>query len=306
MPRFATTIILDNTSEYFMNIWAVFMTRKNECTSLILAILMILSLQSQAQVDTCTFNFKKHSIHSQFLGQERDFWVSLPLHYADTNEYNVMYVLDAEWRFNLVRNVEFDYSANNKIQKHIIVGIPHINWEFQRGIDMSFSESRMEYDGEPVDSTWYNHTNAGGGMKFYQYLTRELMPKVNSLYSTNGHNTLVGHSMGGYFGGYILSMQHPFKTLYLFDPAIWYSDGEVTEAVKRGIPKDDKVNVLITYQPAPKFHKDKIEHLIRELENRSNIVLNSKLYHSESHNALFLPSFLMGLEMQVLNNKDEK
>jgi len=206
-------------------------------TTILIFIISTLSLKAIGQVDTCTFSFSKHLIKSENLQQQRDFWVSLPLHYSDSIEYNVIYVLDAEWRFDLVRNIEYDYSANFKIDKHIIVGIPHIDWEHQRGVDLSFSQSRIEYDGETVDSTWYNATNSGGGMKFYKYLTEELMPTVASLYSTNDNITLIGHSMGGYFAGYILSMDHPFSTLYLFDPSIWYSNGEVIEEIKRGIPK---------------------------------------------------------------------
>lgn len=210
-----------------------------------------------------------------------------------------MYVFDAEWRFDLIRNVEFDYSANGKIDKHIVVGIPHVEWEFQRGIDLSFSESRMEYDGEEVDSTWYNKSNSGGGMKFYEYLTQELMPAVDSLYSTNGDNTLIGHSMGGYFAGYILSMNHPFSTLHLYDPSIWYSNGEVIEVIKRRVPKNEEVKIFIAYQPIPEFHRRKIEELISVLHETENIRLNIHLFKEETHNALFLPAFLRAIELEI-------
>lgn len=268
-----------------------------------IALLLLLSTTllstAKSQTDTCVFPFAKHRISSSHLQQQRDFWVSLPLHYADTNTYGVIYVLDAEWRFDLVRNIEFDYSANQKIDKHIIVGIPHIDWEYQRGIDLSFSQSRMEYDGEAVDSTWYNAGNSGGGMKFYQYLTEELMPAVEAMYATNGDNTLIGHSMGGYFGGYLLSMNHPFSTLYLFDPSIWYSDGEVTSRIKKGIPKQDTVQVLVAYQPVPAFHGAKIEDFIAALKKHKNVSLHSQRYDDETHNSLFLPALLKGISLQL-------
>ena len=263
------------------------------------SIFFIFSQSVYGQLDTCTFQFKKHTTQSSHLQQKRDFWVSLPLNYSDSLAYKVMYVFDAEWRFNLIRNIEFDYSANEKIDKHIIIGIPHIDWEYQRGIDLSFSQSRMEYDGDEVDSTWYNSKNSGGGLKFYKYLIQELIPAVDSLYSTNGNNTLIGHSMGGYFAGYILSMNHPFSTLHLYDPSIWYSNGEVIEVIKKGIPKIENVDILITYQPQPPFHKSKIDQLIDELEKAKNITLNTKLYEDETHNSLFLPSFLKGVSLQL-------
>ena len=267
--------------------------------ALLLFILSVFSLEMFGQADTCTSAFTKHLIKSEYLQQQREFWVSLPLHYSDSIQYNVMYVLDAEWRFDLVRNVEFEYSANGKTNKHIIVGIPHVNWENQRGIDLSFSQSRMEFDGEAVDSTWYNETNSGGGMRFYEYLTKELIPTVDALYSTNGNNTLIGHSMGGYFAGYILSLNHPFSTLHLYDPSIWYGDGEVIKAIEMGVPKKDNVHVLITYQPVPAFHKEKIEQLITELKKVSNISLDYQLYEKDTHMGLFLPSLIKGLEWQM-------
>ncbi|MTI21789.1 alpha/beta hydrolase, partial [Fulvivirga sp. RKSG066] len=253
-----------------------------------------------SQIDTCTFKFTKHTIQSSYLNQDREFWVSLPLNYSDNLSYNVIYVFDAEWRFNLISNLEFDFSANNKIEKSIIVGIPHIDWEYTRARDLSFSQSRMEYDGEKVDSTWYKSKNAGGGLAFYNYLTKELMPAVESNYATNGKNSLIGHSMGGYFAGYILSLNHPFETLHLYDPSIWYSDGEVTDVVKHGIPNDKNVNVFITYQPVPAFHKQKIEELIEELKKAKNVTLHTRLYTSQTHNSLFLPSYLEGIKLKAI------
>lgn len=253
--------------------------------------------QSLAQTDSATFLFKKHELQSVYLDESREYWVSFPYGYSDTSTYSVMYVLDAEWRFDLIRNVEFDYSANRKIQKHIIVGIPHVEWEVKRSRELTFSQSRMEYDGDPVDSTWYNARNAGGAMSFYQFLKQELIPAINSNYSTNGRNTLVGHSLGGYFAGYLLSMDHPFESLHIYDPAIWWGDGEVTSKIREGIPKKDKVRVLITYQPVPGFHRTKIEELINELSDKPNIHLNHQLYEHETHNSLFLPSFILGMEL---------
>ena len=125
-------------------------------------------------------------------------------------KYPVIYVFDAEWRFDLIKNIAFDLGANQKIQNAIVVGIPHMDWEYKRGQDLTFSQSRVEYDGDKVDATWYNASNSGHGMKFYKYLTEELLPDVNTKYATNGHETLIGHSYGGYFGGYILFFESSF------------------------------------------------------------------------------------------------
>ena len=204
--------------------------------------------------------------------------------------------MDAEWRFDLIKDIAFDMGANSKIEKSIIVGIPHIDWEFKRGQDLTFSESRVEYDGEAVDSTWYNKSNSGSGIKFYNYLTHELIPDVNKNYETNNHETLIGHSYGGYFGAYILSLNHPFEVIHMYDPSIWYSNGEVTQCFK-AIEYKKQTKIHITYQPIPDFHKNKIDTFIKAIQANKNIKVTTTLYKKETHNSLFLDSFYKGIPL---------
>jgi len=249
-----------------------------------------------AQQEFCVEPALKHEIYSDELNEKRSYWVSLPLHYSDSIHYPVIYVLDAEWRFDLIRHMAFDLGGNNKIQRTIIVGIPHVEMDFKRGIDLTFSQSSIEYDGESVDSTWYTTSNSGGAMAFYKYLTHELMPAVNKHYATNGHETLIGHSYGGYFGGYLLSMNHPFEVIHMYDPSIWYSDGEVTERFKQTEIRQP-TQVYLTYQGEPEFHKAKIEAFIQELKKAKHIELNTHFYPNETHNSLFLDSFYKGIQI---------
>ncbi len=264
--------------------------------SLNLVLFLLISLNTFAQNTFCASKTFKHTIPSEHLNETRDYWVSLPLKYSDSLSYPVVYVFDAEWRFDLIKDIAFDMAANAKIEKSIIVGIPHVDWKFKRGIDLTFSESRIEYDGEAVDSTWYNSSNSGKGMTFYNYLTKELIPDVNSNYATNNHETLIGHSYGGYFGAYILSLNHPFEVIHMYDPAIWFSDGEVTKRFKL-TEYNKKTKIHITYQPKPEFHKHKIEEFIKALENNKSINITKELYKNETHNSLFLDSFYKGIQL---------
>ncbi|MEL7223027.1 MAG: alpha/beta hydrolase-fold protein, partial [Bacteroidota bacterium] len=104
-----------------------------------------------AQDRICINEAIEHKIMSSHLQEERTYWVSLPLRYSDSLSYPVIYVLDAEWRFDLLRNIIFELGAWEKMEQSIVVGIPHIDWKNQRGIDLTFSHSRVEYDGEAVD-----------------------------------------------------------------------------------------------------------------------------------------------------------
>lgn len=254
----------------------------------------LIGLNLFGQDTICVNRTIRHNIHSNYLNESRAHWISLPLHYSDTLDYPVIYVLDAEWRFDLVKSMAFDLGANKKIQNSIIVGIPHVEVENKRGQDLTFSRSEIEYNGEKVDSTWYNDSNSGGGMKFYNYLTKELIPNVNEYYSTNNHETLIGHSYGGYFGGYILSLENPFEILHIYDPSIWFSDGEVIKRFKsKNYTKRTKIH--LTYQPIPEFHKMKIEEFIKELKTNEFIDLTTGFYEKDTHNSLYLDSFYTGI-----------
>jgi uncharacterized protein len=260
----------------------------------LLILLILISNLLIAQDTICNDKTIEHIVTSKFLNEDRNYWVCLPLHYSDTLRYPVIYVLDAEWRLNLIKNITFDLGANEKIKSSIVVGIPHIDWKEKRGKDLTFSQSRIEYDGETVDSTWYNDSNSGQGMKFYNYLVKELIPDVNKNYVTNNHETLIGHSYGGYFGGYILSLDHPFEVIHIYDPSIWFSNGEVTNRLKKS-SNEKEIAIHLTYQPKPEFHKMQIEEFIKALENKKNIRLTTEFYPDETHNSLFLDSFYKGI-----------
>lgn len=262
--------------------------------NLALIILIAINFSVLGQDTICINKTIKHTIQSEYLNESRNYWVSLPLKYSDSIKYPVIYVFDAEWRFDLIKNITFDLGANKKIQNSIVVGIPHIDWKNKRGQDLTFSESRIEYDGDKVDSTWYNESNSGKGMRFFNYLTKELIPDVNRNYSANNHETLVGHSYGGYFGGYILSLEHPFEVIHIYDPSIWFSNGEVTERLKHSRYKKN-TKIHLTYQSKPKFHKRKIEEFITELEKNKSIILTKEFYENDTHNSLFLDSFYKGI-----------
>ena len=263
-------------------------------TTLFLLIAVTNSLFSQ--IDTCLNQIIKHEITSIYVQDHKEYWVSFPLNYDTTKTYPVIYVLDGQWRFDLIRPIAFDLAGNKKMPGHIIVGLPHSDWRKNRGIDYTFSHSRNEYNDEKVDSTTYNATNSGGGENYYLHLTKEVMKSVNKNYPTNGKNILIGHSYGGYFGSYILSRKNDFTAYQIYDPSIWFSNGEAIEIIKGNLSKNKTLDIFISYQPVPAFHSNKIEKLIKLLSTYPNVKLNSKKFEEETHNSLFMYSFLEGMK----------
>lgn len=243
--------------------------------------------------DRCTY--KAFTLQSKHLAEEREIWVSLPMRFDPSESYPVLYVLDAEWRFDLVRTIAWDLSGNKKIPRHIVIGIPHVEWENKRGIDLTFSHTLNEYDGSTISDGVYNPSNSGGGQAFFDYLSKEVVPWIDLHYPTNGSNVLIGHSYGGYFAAYALSIGSPFNALQIYDPSAWFNKGEVVNRLQSHIDKLDSASVFVSYQPSPQYHREKIDALISVLKRRTDISIDAKLYPQETHNSLFLPSFLDGM-----------
>ena len=75
---------------------------------LIILMLFLINLNLFAQDTICVNPTVRHGIESKYLNENRQHWISLPLHYSDSLSYPVIYVFDAEWRFDLIKNIAFD------------------------------------------------------------------------------------------------------------------------------------------------------------------------------------------------------
>lgn len=258
--------------------------------------LIFLSTSLNAQVTNNIVEVKKDSIQSKVLNEEREYWVSLPLDYDTSVMYPVIYVLDAEWKFNITNALEKDLSGNGKIPPHIVVGISHPN----RRLDMTFSTTKENSIGE-TDTIMWNTKNTGNGLKFLAFIEDELIIEISQRYSTSGFNILIGHSLGGYFCSYILPIQKSFRSLQIYDPAIWYNEGEVIKQINSNLSQD--TSCIIYIASSRKFdnqisnHHEKIEALVDSLRRFPNIRYEYKNYENEHHNSMYLYSFLDGMSM---------
>lgn len=262
----------------------------------ILIYLIFLTTSLHAQVDTSLVEIKTYAIKSTILETERNYWVSLPSNYDSTRSYPVMYVLDAEWKFSITNALEKELSDNGKIPQHIVVGITHPN----RRLDMSFSTTKVNYTGEK-DTTSFTSQSSGNGLKFLAFIEEELMREIQLKYSTSGFNVLIGHSLGGYFCTYILPNQKSFQALQIYDPSIWYSEGEAIKHIESKLSHDKRCTIFLSssgnFENQFANHHKKMEELIQTLNRFPTIHIEYKTYENEHHNSMYLYSFLDGMSM---------
>ncbi|SHE71922.1 hypothetical protein SAMN05444274_102195 [Mariniphaga anaerophila] len=234
-------------------------------------------------------------IQSTFLGQNRQIWVSLPEKYDSRKSYPVLYVLDAETHFKLIQGLENSLSNSKKIPEHIVVGIPHVNKEKERIKDLTFSLSKVNPYGDKILPPFFNRQNCGGGYRFLDFLNKELIPFVDSAYATTGFNILCGHSLSGYFASYMLSLPHSFQAVQLYDPSVWYAEGEATKQLQNGISKN-KLSVFLAYQQNPDFHFQQVKSFGETLDKTPIDNYKREVFTDENHHSIFLIAFIHGME----------
>lgn len=164
------------------------------------------------------------TMHSTVLHEDRDLWISLPKPLAEMkgshNKYPVIYLLDGDWHLKYLSGMIDKLGpnhGNSVLPEMIIVGIKNTN----RWRDLSPSHiSKTHYD---HDSTLLSST--GGGENFIEFIEKELIPHIDSLYPTTSYKTFVGHSLGGLTVLNTL-INHPqlFNSYLAIDPSLWWNN----------------------------------------------------------------------------------
>lgn len=122
--------------------------------------------------------------------EEKVLNVFLPKTYYKNNKYPVVYITDAGTpNFEVALSYINQLMENNVIPKIILIGIEQNNRSSE------------------LDIYWSNE-----GKKFKNYLFEEIIPYINSNYSTSDFNTIIGHSDGAEYNHLLmLERNNPFR-----------------------------------------------------------------------------------------------
>ncbi len=166
---------------------------------------------------------EKFSIDSKILGEQREYWISLPDSYIKNGfkKYPVFYFLDADQNHffqtfsGMVKQMGSD--ASPQIPEMIFVGIT-MGSGSKRYFDSTPTASIVQYGGKKNDSI-----NTGGASKFLKYLQQELIPHIDTTYSTSDYRLLSGYSVTGIpVIQALYTMPEIFNGYIAVDPSIWF------------------------------------------------------------------------------------
>lgn len=142
---------------------------------ILILLLSTVTLHSQAQ---SLMTIQTDTLHSSEFGTQRSFRIALPSDRSNATPYNVIYVLDADYVFDILASTAIYLQTYDYIPPTAVVAVDYATQGSRA--DIGFSLTNLEL----------NET----GDRFYRYLNDELIPHINATLPTSGFNTLIGHS----------------------------------------------------------------------------------------------------------------
>jgi predicted alpha/beta superfamily hydrolase len=175
---------------------------------------------------------KFDSIDSKILNEQRPLMIYLPNGYSINKSYPVVYLLDGYANYHNMSTIVAHLSwTNDKIcPEMIVVGIPNTN----RNRDLT--PYKPSFDPHMPQ---YMLEESGGGEEFISFIEKELMPYIESKFSTAPYRVLFGASLGGFMVLHTL-LHHTelFNAYIATDPTTDWVKGRIYENLKTStLPK---------------------------------------------------------------------
>lgn len=243
-------------------------------------------------------------LRSTSTGARYELFVATPPGYRKSGRlYPVVYMLDADYSFALVRNVVQHFVEREDMPPVILVAIAY------PGAATSRETYRMNRtrDYTPVyapDGGYgaeYQKVS-GGGPKFRAFLARELIPFIENRFPVAPDDrTLIGHSYGGLFATYVLLTEPSLFQRYIaVSPSLWYANRTALTmeeaAARSGIRPRARVFFAVGANEN-QIMEDDLAELVRSLRGRGNpgLQVTMKVYEGETHNSVFPGAVTRGL-----------
>jgi predicted alpha/beta superfamily hydrolase len=261
---------------------------------------LILMVSLNQLIGQQVYPSKTDSIYSSILEETRRYQLYLPPtydQYETSKKYPLVIILDGDRLFQVTAgNMDF-LSKTGKIPESIILGLSNTN----RVRDFTPTISLTNYEGQNDNSL----KDSGGAEKFLQFLQQELIQEIDQKYRTNRYIILIGHSLAGLFGSYVLTTESMIKGFVLIDPSLWW-DNEIMSLRVKEVEKIDRTNSRIYLSSADNFDlSSEMERMRNSQENFMVILkknglpnnnLNYKIFENENHGTIPLKSIIEGIE----------
>jgi predicted alpha/beta superfamily hydrolase len=237
------------------------------------------------------------TFHSKILGEDRRIYIQTPANMKPYDAYPVLYVLDGEAHTAMVGGqVQYLSEAYKIIPSMIVVGIENTD----RTRDLTPTHFNNGPDGKPDTSANAFGKNSGGGEKFLQFITSELMPYMESNYPTAPYKILSGHSLGGLIAVHCL-LAHPdyFNAYIAISPSLQWDNNVMLKQASEKLKLGSTLNKILFFSDANEdasFHQnqEKLDSILKQ-KNISGLTFKREFYPGETHISEPVKAFYDGI-----------
>ena len=263
-----------------------------------------LPLLGKAQTPASLVVGNTGKMYSRILGEERPYYVYLPPSTSNAlyspQRYPVIYVLDGETQFQAVAAMVDRLSALRLMPEAVVVALPNTNRI--RDLTPTHIESGVYMDRQAAVAS-------GGAENFTRFLQQELIPHIDSTYTTTPYRMLVETSLGGLLVlNTLLHHLNLFQAYVAIDPSLWWDNEKLVREAgvilsqRKFAGKSLYVPVAMAFKATADTAASKhnspgnrallaVPEFIKLLEQHTGNGLNwaAKYYPEEGHNTVPLP-----------------
>ncbi|NOT42051.1 MAG: alpha/beta hydrolase [Alphaproteobacteria bacterium] len=249
------------------------------------------------------------ALRSKQTGANYQLFVSLPSDYRTSKQsYPVVYMLDADYSFALVRNIVQHFVEREDLPPVILVAVAYPGAASDRAV-YRMNRTRDYTPAYAPDGGYgaeYQKVS-GGGPKFRAFIATELIPLIERRYrAARDDRTIIGHSYGGLFATYVLLTQPAlFKRYIIVSPSLWYSNRIALTmeeaAAASGVKPIARVFFAVgSFENQPGVNRSMVDDLAELVEklkshNNRNLVVRHRVFEGETHNSVFPAAVTRGL-----------
>ena len=244
------------------------------------------------------------AMRSAQTGANYELFVALPPGYAKSGTpYPVVYMLDADYSFALVRNVVRHFIERDNLPPMILVAIAYPGAASSREV---YKMNRTR-DYTPVYAPEGGYGSeyqkvSGGAEKFRAFIAKELVPYVERNFRVDPvDRTIIGHSYGGLFATYVLLTEPAlFKRYIIVSPSLWYANRialTMEEQAAASGPRPNARVFLSVGELEDSTMPNDLTALFKKLKSRGNpnLDLTLRIFEGERHNSVFPGAVTRGL-----------
>jgi len=224
--------------------------------------------------------------YSKQVSDSFEIYISVPPTFNAKERYNVVYYCDANLKSGKhLRELLSGGTFDVHLQHSIFIGIGHIgNFHVLRRRDFILPDINHT-------DTVAQHKNYGQITNFYAFLTKELIPAINTKFKTNtGNNSIIGHSLGGLFAFYcFFRSDHVFSRYFALSPSLWVDQYAIYRFNK--IPASLPGKKYLYFVSGSRETLNKVLHGTNEAKifldkmNYGNLKYDYDIWPGETHNS---------------------